>query len=239
MDYAAHYDRLISRARTRQLDGYFERHHIVPRCMGGGDEIDNLVNLTPEEHYVAHQLLVKIYPTERKLVFAAWMMSNTKAQSNNKTHGWLRRKQAEAMRELWTGRTRGNRSEEHKRKLSEANKGKKFSEEQRAKMSLASRGKKMPPRTAEHSAKLAQALTGKKRGPLTEDHRKKIADAHTGRKCAPFSVEHRNNLSKSKQGVKRGEYKHFECPHCGKLGKGGAMKQWHFDKCKVVNGTTE
>ncbi len=22
------------------------------------------------------------------------------------------------------------------------------------------------------------------------------------------------------------------CPHCGKEGRGGAMKQWHFDKCK-------
>lgn len=233
MDYAAHYDRLISRARIRQLDGYFERHHVVPRCIGGGDEIDNLVNLTPEEHYVAHQLLVKIYPKESKLVFAAWMMGNIKGRSNNKIHGWMRRKHAEAMRDLWTGRTRGERSEDHKRKLSEANKGSKFSEERRAKMSLALRGRKMPPRTVEHSAKLAKALTGKKRGPLTEDHRKKIANAHTGRKCAPFSEEHRNNLSKSKQGVKRGAYKHLECPHCGKSGNGGAMKQWHFDKCKA------
>lgn len=22
------------------------------------------------------------------------------------------------------------------------------------------------------------------------------------------------------------------CPHCGKTGKGGGMKQWHFDNCK-------
>lgn len=24
----------------------------------------------------------------------------------------------------------------------------------------------------------------------------------------------------------------YECPHCGKIGKGSAMKQWHFNKCK-------
>jgi hypothetical protein len=23
------------------------------------------------------------------------------------------------------------------------------------------------------------------------------------------------------------------CPHCGKSGKGSAMIQWHFDKCKA------
>lgn len=24
------------------------------------------------------------------------------------------------------------------------------------------------------------------------------------------------------------------CPHCGKVGKGSAMKQWHFDNCKLI-----
>jgi hypothetical protein len=27
-------------------------------------------------------------------------------------------------------------------------------------------------------------------------------------------------------------YQPVECPHCGKIGKGNAMKQWHFDRCK-------
>lgn len=30
MDYQSHYDRLITRARTRVLSGYSERHHVVP-----------------------------------------------------------------------------------------------------------------------------------------------------------------------------------------------------------------
>jgi len=25
----------------------------------------------------------------------------------------------------------------------------------------------------------------------------------------------------------------FTCPHCGKIGKSGAMKQWHYDNCKL------
>lgn len=39
---------------------YFERHHIIPRCMSGTDTIDNLVLLTPREHYICHLLLTKI-----------------------------------------------------------------------------------------------------------------------------------------------------------------------------------
>ena len=70
MDYTKHYNLLIERAKNRLLECYTERHHIVPRCMGGSDDLDNLVDLTPEEHYVAHQLLVKMHPGEHKLVYA-------------------------------------------------------------------------------------------------------------------------------------------------------------------------
>ena len=38
MNYFDHYDRLIARARTRVLEGYRERHHVLPRCMGGSNE---------------------------------------------------------------------------------------------------------------------------------------------------------------------------------------------------------
>lgn len=90
MNYKKIYDQLISKGQTRLLEGYSERHHIIPRCMSGSDELSNLVALTPEEHYVAHQLLVKIYPTNHKLVYAARMMGS--CRQNNKEYGWIRRK---------------------------------------------------------------------------------------------------------------------------------------------------
>lgn len=62
-------------------------HHIIPKCIGGTNDRNNIVALTPEEHYVAHQLLVKIHPTNDKLIFAAHRMGT----SNNKLYGWLRR----------------------------------------------------------------------------------------------------------------------------------------------------
>lgn len=41
--------------------GYKENHHILPRCLGGKDEKENLVYLTGREHWIAHLLLHKIY----------------------------------------------------------------------------------------------------------------------------------------------------------------------------------
>lgn len=99
MNYQLHYNRLIERAKTRQLDCYVERHHIIPRCMGGTDSKDNLVKLTPEEHFLAHQLLVKIYPNNNKLVFAATCMSRNSngKRTDNKLYGWIRRRLSKAV----------------------------------------------------------------------------------------------------------------------------------------------
>jgi len=63
MDYLRIYNELIEhRKMMPKLEGvYYERHHIKPRCMGGGDEEENLVYLTAEDHFIAHLLLAKAY----------------------------------------------------------------------------------------------------------------------------------------------------------------------------------
>ncbi len=83
MNYTKHYNLLIERAKTRHLpkDLYIEHHHIIAKCQGGTDNKENIVKLTAKEHYVAHQLLIKMYPKHYKLVFAANMMSSTKKWS--------------------------------------------------------------------------------------------------------------------------------------------------------------
>lgn len=70
MNYRRVYNQLIQRARTRSLDGYCEKHHILPRCMGGNDAKDNIVKLTAKEHFLAHKLLVRIYPKNKGVWFA-------------------------------------------------------------------------------------------------------------------------------------------------------------------------
>jgi hypothetical protein len=90
MDYNKHYTQLIERARQRQFSGYAEKHHVVPRCLGGSDLSENIVRLTPEEHYVAHQLLAKIYPKNERLIYAAHCMQQGRA--TNKIYGWIKRR---------------------------------------------------------------------------------------------------------------------------------------------------
>ncbi len=78
MNYKQIHDSIIGRAKTRVLpkEVYTERHHIIPRCMGGSDDKSNLVDLTAKEHFIVHKLLVEIYPTSHELVNAIWCMSN-------------------------------------------------------------------------------------------------------------------------------------------------------------------
>ena len=96
MQYNLIYTQLVDRGLKRGvIEGYKEVHHIIPKCMGGSNSIDNLVALTPEEHYLAHLLLLKIYPNNYKLLYAARLMTvgNWKqGRSNNKMYGWLKRK---------------------------------------------------------------------------------------------------------------------------------------------------
>jgi hypothetical protein len=92
MDYAKHYAKLIDRARRRPLfrNINYEFHHIVPRCMGGGEERENLVRLKLEEHCVAHLLLAKMHPDNPKVVYAAEVMSRKGSElrmTKNKRYG--------------------------------------------------------------------------------------------------------------------------------------------------------
>ena len=94
MNYKKIYTAIIERAKTRPLVvGYFERHHIIPKCLGGDNNIENLVDLTPEEHYVCHQLLFKMHPKNRSLLYAATMMcgKSKTTKRNNKLYGWIKR----------------------------------------------------------------------------------------------------------------------------------------------------
>lgn len=65
MNYERIYDQLIenkkSIMRKKSKYEFFEKHHIIPKSMGGGEEKENLVLLTPREHFVAHMLIAKIY----------------------------------------------------------------------------------------------------------------------------------------------------------------------------------
>ena len=82
MNYKRHYDLLIEKAKekVRPRKEYTEKHHILPKCLGGSNDTSNLIRLSAREHFIAHWLLHRIYPNENKLSFAFKMMKSMKTK---------------------------------------------------------------------------------------------------------------------------------------------------------------
>ena len=63
--YTKAYDSIISTATVRgSVLGYSEIHHIIPKSLGGSNRKENLVKLTPKEHFICHRLLPKLTNSE-------------------------------------------------------------------------------------------------------------------------------------------------------------------------------
>lgn len=151
MNYVRIYNSLIDRARYRIILGYKERHHVIPKCMGGSNDKENIVLLTPEEHYVAHQLLVKINPGNIDLIWAALAMQGVgrgKGRIHNKSYGWLKKKfsQCQIGRKLSeeVKKKIGIKSRERNRGENHPMFGRTHSEETKIKIGIANTGKKGP-----------------------------------------------------------------------------------------------
>mgnify|MGYP003661443517 CR=1 FL=1 len=78
MNYQLVHNQIIKKAKQRISEGYTEKHHIIPKCLGGTDSEENLVKLTAKEHFIVHKLLVEIYPNEDGLKTAVFFMATTK-----------------------------------------------------------------------------------------------------------------------------------------------------------------
>jgi hypothetical protein len=196
MDYDIIHDQIIERARVRISEGYAEEHHVIPRCVGGTDEPNNLVLLTPEEHYVVHQLLVKMrrykeHPNYNKLIFAANMMcvdSTTTARRGNRRYGWLKRRLSETIRETMTGRKQS--AEQIEKRMAHV-RGRKLSEETKRKISESKKAKKRAEfsETWKENMRIAQSKVSKKGIQHTPETRAKMSAAKKGKPCSPETAE--------------------------------------------------
>jgi hypothetical protein len=110
MDYQKVYNSIVERGQVREPDpdGYYEVHHIIPKCMGGGNEKENLTTLTAREHFIAHWLLARIYPKESGIRFSFWIMCNGFENSqqerytvSSRTYSEARVMRSEAMKLRW------------------------------------------------------------------------------------------------------------------------------------------
>ena len=75
---------LNTRGRFACGNKYHERHHIIPRCMDGTDEEENLIDLFAREHFEAHRLLALENPQNEKLKYAWWAMCSFSGSSKKR-----------------------------------------------------------------------------------------------------------------------------------------------------------
>lgn len=116
--YQRTYDSLIEKRRKFPLTKdkndpnyvYCETHHIVPKCIGGTNEKENLVNLTAREHFIAHKLLLKIYEKSNdKNAYIRMGMALGRLITGNKefiNNISISSKEYERIKEIWVESTK-------------------------------------------------------------------------------------------------------------------------------------
>jgi hypothetical protein len=150
------YLRLIEYAKLYPSEGRVEKHHIVPRSMGGSNKKDNLVALSLRLHFLAHWLLWKAYKNA-KMANAFWTMACCNGSKlNSKTYAMVRNLAADAISKSRRGKTT---SDKQKQVVSKLMSGRIVSPETCQRISEAKRGKKQSP---EHTAKLSASRIGNK-----------------------------------------------------------------------------
>lgn len=160
--YKKTYDFLVetrkSRGTKKKKGDGFNRHHIIPKCIGGEDVENNYVLLTFREHLIAHMLLVRLYPNENGLKYSLLRMIQS-SHSDRKENTYkvdktgknisftistkffeeLRLASVNHLRTKISGTTL---SDETKNKISDKHLGMKYSEEHKKNLSLMRKGKK-------------------------------------------------------------------------------------------------
>lgn len=247
MNYKNIYYILIDRSKTTEEDRkekyadgeYYEKHHIIPKCMGGNNLSDNIAYLTPEEHFLAHLLLIKIYPTEYSLYLAIQIMiGNGKYKKNNKLYGKLKRSIQEQKKII-------GMPEATKMKISKSKKGVKFSNEHKSALSRAKKGRSWEDIFGNERASSFRKERSMPRGPMPDNTRQNISLAKKGIAPHAWTQEMKEKTSNTMLGVKKSEemklkLKEFHkttkvCPYCHREGSGPSMQRWHFNNCKDNN----
>lgn len=143
MNYKKIYDQLIAKAESREVEGYKERHHIVPKCLGGSDEVNNIVELTAREHYVAHLLLAKVHGG--KLWYAFFAMCNLDPSNKKSRYRPSSRIYAEVREEVSRQQRRARigtvQTEETKKKISKTLSNRRLSSQTKDRMKRSQTGK--------------------------------------------------------------------------------------------------
>jgi hypothetical protein len=185
MDYQKHYNLLIETRRNRILskETYFEKHHIVPKSMGGSNEKENIIRLTAREHFLAHWLLWRIHKN-KEMAFAFYSMVKMGKNQTIKS-GRIYEEAKMARREFIIE----NNKKYHK--------GKKLTPEHLEKISMIS---KTMERTKEHKDNISKSLSGKSK---SETHKKRLSESLKGYDWSSYT-ERNKSISIKNSGKNNG-----------------------------------
>ena len=207
--YTKLYFAIVEKSQCEQRvkgERYYERHHIIPKCLGGNNAADNLVLLTAREHWICHYLLCKMNNNPR-LIFALNRMSQSNGSShqryNSRLYQYTRERFAQVIGEFHKERFRDpaiknafietmsrreySHSDETKRKIGNANKGNpsprkgtRLSDQTKQRMSAAQQGKIITEETRKKISEKLRSKPFKARGPMSEKHKLSLANAKKG-----------------------------------------------------------
>ena len=243
--YDQWYAAITENAKTRNLSGYTEKHHIMPTSVGGADIAANKVKLTAREHFICHWLLTKIYVSGKEhykmLAALRGMRRENKNQQRYKTK--ITSRVYENLKSEWA-------IAHGQLMLGDANKmrGTKLTDEQKEFIRVTNTGRIQPP---EEKANQKQAQTGRKRAPFSEEWRenlgknhksknpdydcslkeetkKKIGDKIRGRKQTDEEKKKRGDSVKALK-LKREK---LLCPYCNREVAVNGYARWHGENCK-------
>lgn len=167
-----------------------ERHHILPRCMGGSDAAENLVDLELGEHFTAHKLLAEENPDCMKLQYAFRLMS--------------RIRRVEGTTFITTPEEYAKAKLANKNKLVKTHYGKALREETKRKISRANKGKKRSPEVVKKYSERMKKYYEKNSAPMkgrkhSEETRAKMREAHKHRDPSTYKMFPMDEASKAER----------------------------------------
>lgn len=243
--YKNWYNNITTNAKNRNLSGYSEKHHIIPKSLGGNDTKENLVDLTAREHFICHWLLVKIHSGEAKskMVYALnGMKRNGKFTQRYETKITSRvyeklKKEFSLVhsatmkgKESWNKGYKEDRPDVLKNIKEAALNRKPQSKESREKQAQKTRGQK---RTPEQIARMKAGMIGIKKGPMSDEEKLKRSKKLLGKPKPPGHTEKRMaTLAKQLEAGTHYSQQKQTCPHCGIIASKGPYTRYHGDSCK-------
>ena len=95
----------LNRKNVKDKKHYQEKHHIIPKCMNGSNDEENLIYLYPQEHYYAHSLLAQENPENIPLNQAWFLMAheNKELEISAEEYATMKSNYSEAQSKFFSG----------------------------------------------------------------------------------------------------------------------------------------